>query len=174
MSHKFASWPYKVARRLTPLMLAAGALLLVSASASANAQCRRVHGVYEEHAVAPTSCPSAVGLCIEGEFFGNVKGTFASTATSLQPSGDTPATSVLWFTGDGVIHAQIADKEGDIQFKSSGAFQSASDGNIVDLQYITGGTGELTGITGVIRASGTFNPVTGMGESEYEGMVCLP
>jgi hypothetical protein len=174
MSHTILSWPSKLGRRLTPLMLAAGAALLVSSTANADAHCRRVHGVYEEHAVSPQSCPSAVGLCIEGEFFGQIKGPFASTATSLQPSADTPATSVLWFTGDGVIHARIGAKEGDIQFKSSGAFQSTGDGNIVDLQYITGGTGELTGITGVIRASGTFNPATGMGESEYEGMVCLP
>jgi hypothetical protein len=174
MLRNLSPWQYPFARRLTPFLLAAFAVIVFSASASANAQCRRVYGVYEEHAADPNSCPSPVGLCIEGEFFGNIKGNFTSTATSLQPSADTPATSVLWFTGDGVIHAKIDTREGDIQFKSSGAFQSTGDGNIVDLQYITGGTGALTGITGVIRASGTFNPVTGMGESEYEGMVCLP
>jgi hypothetical protein len=173
MSSNRSSLIQKIARRIAPFLLAAGALLLVSASASANAQCRRVHGVYEEHAASPTSCPSPVGLCIEGEFYGNIKGNFASTATALQPNADTPSTSVVWFTGDGVIHAKIDSRQGDIFFKSSGAFQT-TDGNIVDLQFITGGSGDLTGITGVIRASGTFNPVTGMGESEYEGTVCIP
>ena len=76
--------------------------------------------------------------------------------------------------GDGVTHARIGSKQGDIFFKSSGAYQNDGDGNIVDLQYITGGSGDLANISGVIRASGTFNPATGMGESEYEGTVCLP
>lgn len=174
MFHNIFTGQYKLVRRITPFFLAAIAVLLVTASASANAQCRRVRGFYEEHAVDPSSCNSPIGLCIEGEFSGNVKGAFASTATALQPNGDTPTTSVVWFTGDGVIHAKIDSREGDIFFKSSGAFQTTGDGNIVDLQYITGGTGHLAGITGVIRASGTFNPVTGMGESEYEGLVCLP
>jgi hypothetical protein len=174
MSHNNSSLLHKLARRIAPFALAGVALVVFSASASANAQCRLVHGVYEEHAVDPNSCPSPIGLCIEGEFFGNVKGTFASTATALTPSGDTPTTGVVWFTGDGVIHAQIANKSGDIFFKSSGAFQTTGDGNIVDVQYITGGSGELNGISGVIRASGTFNPATGMGESEYEGVVCVP
>ncbi|RIK30889.1 MAG: hypothetical protein DCC55_37170 [Chloroflexi bacterium] len=174
MSHNFFSAQYKLVRRITPFFLAAIAVLLVTASASANGHCRRVRGFYEEHAADPNSCNSPIGLCIEGEFSGNVKGTFASTATALQPNNDTPTTSVVWFTGDGVIHAKIDSREGDIFFKSSGAFQTTGDGNIVDLQYITGGTGGLTGITGVIRASGTFNPITGMGESEYEGLVCIP
>jgi hypothetical protein len=174
MLRNLSPWPYKFARCLTPFLLAAFAVIVFSAAASANGQCRRVHGVYEEHAADPNSCQSPVDLCIEGEFFGNVKGNFASTATSFQPSVDTPTTSVVWFTGDGVIHAKIDSREGDILFKSSGAFQTTGDGNIVDLQYITGGTGELAGISGVIRASGTFNPATGIGESEFEGMVCLP
>jgi hypothetical protein len=174
MSHTLFSGSYKLVRRITPFFLAAMAVLLVTVSASAQAQCRRVRGFYEEHAADPSSCSSPIGLCIEGEFSGNIKGAFASTATSLQPSGDTPVTSVLWFTGDGVINAKIDSREGNIFFKSSGAFQTTGDGNIVDLQYITGGDGALTGISGVIRASGTFNPVTGMGESEYEGIVCVP
>jgi hypothetical protein len=155
-------------------LLAGFALILVSASASADAQCRRVRGFYEEHAEDPTSCPSPVGLCIAGEYSGNIKGIFRATATSLTPTADTPATGVLHFTGDGVINAQIRGKQGDLAFKSAGAFQSNDAGNIVDLQYITGGTDELAGASGVIRASGTFDPVTGMGESEYEGMICMP
>lgn len=174
MFRKGSSWQHKFVRRSTPFFMGALALLLVSTSASAAANCRRVHGFYEEHAADPNSCPSPVGLCIEGEFSGSIKGMFTSTATSLQPSADTPATAVLWFTGDGVTHAKVKGKQGDILFKSAGAFQSTGEGNIVDVQVITGGTGELTGISGVIRASGLFDPVAGMGESEYEGTICLP
>jgi hypothetical protein len=165
--------PSGLARRLTPFLLAGFALLVASASASADAQCRRVRGFYEEHA-DPNNCMSPVGLCIAGEYSGNIKGMFSATATSLTPSADTPATGVLFFTGDGVIHAQVAEKQGDLTFKSAGAFQSTGAGNIVDLQTITGGTGDLAGASGVIRASGVFDPATGMGESEYEGMICLP
>lgn len=178
MFHNNFSWqrraPSGRARRLTPFLLAGFALLLVSASASADAQCRRVRGIYEEHAEDPSTCPSPIGLCIAGEFSGNIKGMFRSTATSLTPTGDTPLTGVLLFTGDGVINAQVADKQGDLTFKSAGAFQSTGAGNIVDLQTITGGTGDLAGASGVIRASGVFDPATGTGESEYEGMICLP
>jgi hypothetical protein len=165
---------YPLACRIAAFLLVGITLLLAGALASADAQCHRVRGFYEEHAAAPGSCPSPVGLCIEGEFSGAIKGLFTSTATALQPSADTPTTAVVWFTGDGVTHAQVKGKQGNILFKSAGAFQTTGDGNIVDLQTIPGGTGELTGITGVIRASGTFNPATGRGESEYEGTVCLP
>lgn len=163
----------KLSIRFAPFALAATALIVFAASANAQGNCRRVHGHYEEHAVAPT-CGSPVNLCIEGQFFGNLKGAFASTATALQPTGDFTTTQVVWFSGDGVIHAQMGGKQGDINFKSAGAFQTTGDGNIVDLQYITGGTGDFSGISGVIRASGTFDPVAGAGASDYEGMVCLP
>jgi hypothetical protein len=162
-----------LARRIIPFFLAGFALLLVSSAANAEAICQRVYGIYEEHAVAPNNCSSPISLCIEGEFAGVIKGTFRSTATSLTPTADTPTTGVVTFTGDGVTNAQVRSKQGELFFKSAGAFQSAGDGNIVDVQFITGGTGELTGASGVIRASGLFDPATGMGESEYEGMLCL-
>jgi hypothetical protein len=165
---------YKLAGCRLAFLLAGITLFLSRPLASAEAQCHRVRGFYEEHAAAAASCPSPVGLCIEGEFAGTIKGRFTSTATALQSSTDTPTTAVVWFTGDGVIHARVNGKRGDILFKSAGAYQTTGDGNIVDLQSITAGTGELIGMTGVIRASGTFNPATGQGESEYEGTVCLP
>jgi hypothetical protein len=73
-----------------------------------------------------------------------------------------------------MIHARFDGKEGDLIIKNAGAFQITGTGHIVDLQYITEGTGQLSGATGVIRASGTFNSATGMGESDYEGEICLP
>jgi hypothetical protein len=45
-------------------------------------------------------------------------------------------------------------------------------GSIVDLQTIVGGTGQLAGATGELRAHGVFSTANG-GESEHEGTVCL-
>jgi hypothetical protein len=153
--------------------LAAAIACLGANNLSADTQCRRVNGHYAEHAAAPTSCSSSVSLCIEGEFSGGIRGAFAVTATSLTATADTPTTAVAHFTGDGVIHARVDNKHGDIFFKSAGAFHTAGRGEIVDLQVITGGTGPFTGASGALRASGTFDPVAGSGESEYTGSVCL-
>ncbi|MFN8441720.1 MAG: hypothetical protein U0175_13155 [Caldilineaceae bacterium] len=172
MFHKLST--SALSKRLAPFAIAGAALVLITASASADARCRNVHGFYEEHAADPTSCPSPVGLCIAGEYSGSIKGLFTSTATTLTTTIDTPLTTVVDFTGDSVIHAKIGNKQGDLMVKNAGVYQTTGDGNILDLQYITSGTGQLVGASGVIRASGMFNPATGMGESEYEGMVCLP
>ena len=161
------------ARRSAPFVCASMVVLLAATGVGAQEQCRQVNGHYVERAVAPR-CPSPVELCIEGEFSGGVRGAFAVTATALTPTADTPTTAVVHFTGDGVIHARIGAREGDLFFKSAGAFHTVGTGEIVDLQVITGGTGALTGASGALHASGTFDPATGSGESEYTGTVCLP
>ncbi len=73
-----------------------------------------------------------------------------------------------------MIEAKVRGARGNLLIKNAGVFQSTGDGNIVDLQVVTGGTGDLTGATGAIRASGLFSPTTGSGSSEYEGKICLP
>lgn len=157
--------------RLSAFALAAMALLTASSGVSANGQCKKVNGRYNEHIVPPPECTSPFGLCVAGEYRGDIRGDFFGSVVSLTP---TAVGEVLLFTTDSTIHAHIDGKEGDLIIKNAGAFQTAGAGNIVDLQYIVGGTGELTGASGAIRASGTFDSATGMGESEYEGMVCLP
>jgi len=156
------------------LLLAGVSLGLTATGVNAEDKCRPVNGHYAERAVAPSSCASPVGLCIEGEFSGGVRGAFAVTATSFTGTADTPTTAVVHFTGDGVIHARIGSRQGDLFFKSAGAFHTVGTGEIVDLQFVTGGTGALAGASGALRASGTFDPVAGSGESEYMGTICLP
>lgn len=51
---------------------------------------------------------------------------------------------------------------------------SIGEGEILDLQTIVGGTGELASASGIIRADGLFDSATGSGESEYVGNICLP
>lgn len=163
----------KFSARLSAFALAGMALLVTNASVSANPQCRKVEGRYAEQATTE-NCMSPVGLCIAGEYQGDVSGNFFGTATALIPSADTGTTAVVFFTSDSVIHARINNKQGDLIIKNAGAFQTAGAGNIVDVQYITGGTGDFSGVTGVIRASGTFDSATGMGQSKYEGEICRP
>jgi hypothetical protein len=56
--------------------------------------------------------------------------------------------------------------------KNAGGFPSTNGGPIVDLPTTIGGTGELAGATGALRAEGTFSAATG-GRSRYEGVSCL-
>ncbi len=133
-----------------------------------------VVGHYAEHAVQ-AGCTSPVGLCIAGEYAGMIKGAFEGTALTFTPvMVDMQPTGVALFTSDSVIHARIHGKEGDLKIRNAGAYYAQGSGDIVDLQQIVGGTGELAGASGALRASGTFDPATGMGESEYMGNVCLP
>ena len=162
------------ARGLAAFMLVGTAFFPAATHVGAHTRCRDVNGHYAEHSVAPGSCPSPVGLCIEGEFSGAIRGEFVSTATSFTPTADTPLTAVVPFTGDGIIHARIDERRGDLFFKSAGAFHTVDRGEIVDLQFITGGTGAFGGASGALRAGGTFDPIAGSGQSEYSGMVCVP
>ncbi len=162
----------RLVKRAAPLALAALAFALTAANANA-ASCQTVAGHYVEHAVVE-ECSSPVGLCIAGEYSGVIKGSFEGTATSLVPTADTPATGVLLFTSDSTIHARIGSTEGDLLVKNAGVFRTTGNGEILDLQIITGGTGGFAGATGALRASGLFDAATGLGESEYIGSVCLP
>jgi len=161
----------KFSSRLTAFAAAMAVFLLISSSVSAAGQCKEVHGHYVEHAVS-ANCTSPVGLCIEGEYSGMVRGAFSGAATALIPTADTPTTGVVLFTSNSVIHASVGLKSGDLLIKNAGAFHTVGAGEIVDLQLITGGTGDFTGASGAIRASGVF--VNGSGQSDYDGMICLP
>lgn len=167
-----------IIRRLTGGAVAGLVLLVAGSGADAANPCFNVKGHYDEHAVAE-NCASPVGLCIALTYSGGVKGDAFGTATSLLTTIDTgtpddPGTGVLGFTSDTVAHVTVRGRSGDLIIKNAGVFQPTGNGDIVDLQTITGGTGELAGATGAIRASGTFSPVTFSGSSDYEGQICLP
>lgn len=166
----------RLAKYVSTFGVAAAALLIGTASVSAQANCREIQGRYHEQAVAPADCTtSPVGLCITANYTnGPLHGTFTGSVNSLIQSSDTPTTTVLFFTTSTVIHAQIGHKQGDIFVKNNGAFQTAAPGAIMDIQYITGGNGGFVGASGVIQAFGKFDGATGMGDSEYVGTICLP
>ena len=155
---------------LFAVSLAAAALLSAPAgSAAAAAKCKNVRG----HVTSQTlteNCPSPIGLCASGQFYGAIRGELLLVATSLTPTQDTPVTGVYMYTADDVIKT----KEGDIYTKDAGALNLApgSTGDDVSIVTITGGTGTYSGATGRLRVSGTFSDAGG--EFSYEGELCTP
>lgn len=160
--------------RFTRAALACGgavtAMLVLASGSHAAALCTTVEGRYAEHDASGPGCTSPVGLCIAGEYRGDVRGAFSGEATALLPTADTPATGVVLFISDSRIDARIGGRTGTLLIKNAGAFRTVADGSIVDVQTIVGGTGDFAGASGAIRAAGTFT--AGAGTSTYTGTVC--
>lgn len=148
-----------------------GALTLTAGQSAAGERCIEVRGSYVEHAVSGPDCASPVGLCIAGTYRGDIDASFSGAASSIVTTADTPATSVSLFTSDSTITGRVKQWRGSLIVKNAGSFAGAGDGSIVDLQTVVGGTGQLSGATGSIRASGTFTFPDG-GRSQYVGTVC--
>ena len=161
------------------LRIAAAALFAVSITAvifsapagraSAAAKCKNVRG-HVTSRTATENCPSPIGLCAAGQFYGAIRGELFLVATSLTPTQDTPATGVYMYTADDVIKT----KEGDIYTKDAGALNltPGGSGDDISIVTITGGTGDYAGATGRLRAYGTFSDEGG--EFSYEGEICTP
>jgi hypothetical protein len=143
-------------------------------SAVEASECKEVQGHQEETLVTGATCTSPVGLCTVAQMFGAVQGEAQFTASAIISSADTPTTGVVFVVGDTVIEdATVAGRRGTLTVKNAAAFRTVEDGDLVDLQTITGGTGDFVGTTGSLRISGNFIAATG-GRSTYEGVVCLP
>jgi len=147
------------------------ALTLSAGQSAAGERCTQVSGSYVEHAVSGPDCHSPVGLCIAGTYRGDIDATFTGAASSIVTTADTPTTAVALFTSDSTITGRIKGWRGSLTIKTAGSFAATGDGSIVDLQTIVGGTGQLSGATGFIRASGTFTVADG-GRSQYVGTMC--
>jgi hypothetical protein len=150
----------------------AAAIILASGQANAAGQCIPVAGTFTINPVAPADCPSPVGICGKGNFSGALRGDYFSPFTSIVPTADTPATSVVLFTADSTLHARLGSLAGDIVFIEGGAFHVAGDGEFSELFSITSGTGAFAGATGQVYGNGTA--VNGAGNGAYFGKVCLP
>jgi hypothetical protein len=150
-----------------------GAGVLVAGSPSvAHPRTIELRGSYTEHAVIGAGCQSPVGLSVAGQYRGTLRGAFHGVASSISPTPDTPTTTVAAFTADSDIIASVNGLHGTLTIKNAGVFSSQDGGPIVDVQTIIGGTGDFSGASGFVRASGTFSFVNG-GRSEYVGSVSL-
>jgi len=159
------------AAALSLLAVSAGAAALSSAHA---AECKRVQGHLEESLLPPPTCISPVDLCTIAQMFGALKGEAQFTASAIIVSADTPITDVVFVTGDStVVDAQLGGKRGTLTIKNAAAFRTTGDGDLVDVQTITGGTDDFAGATGSLRIRGNFLADTG-GTSSFEGVVCVP
>jgi hypothetical protein len=171
MSRHVARHPNTPAAFKIRFALAAALAMLTASEAATAARCRPINGHFTEQAFIE-GCQSPVGLCLAGTLSGAVTGTFVTTGTESIPTGDTPATGVVHFTADTVVHARLGKLAGDIAIKNAGVNRIQATGEIIDLQTIVGGTGNFIGASGSIQTFGTF--VEGVGRSEYSGTVCLP
>jgi hypothetical protein len=145
---------------------AALALLVLDGRAAAAPRAKPVIGHLTSRQVTGPACASPIGLCTAGRLTGGDQGAFEFAAARVAPS-DVPG--VLLYTGRLVVHT----REGDLACTDAGAFNTAGDGEVVDLCEVTGGTGQLSGATGYLRVFGTFTPAAG-GDSDYRGVLRLP
>ena len=67
----------------------------------------------------------------------------------------------------------LGRQRGQLVFKEAGAFHVEGAGEFGELYSVVSGTGDFVGATGVLKAVGTFNAVTG-GDIVYQGQICVP
>lgn len=168
-------WHTKLAKRITTkFVLAASALLLGSASVSADAACRTVNGHFNIIPVTAPDCLSPVGVCGRGTFKGGIQGDYFSPFTSIVPSIDTPATNVVLYTADiNITGAQVGEWTGDLLLKEAGAYHLSGNSEFAALFSVAGGTGSFANANGVLSSNGTADGVT-TGAGVFSGQICVP
>ena len=160
------------------ILLVSALVFIASAAASLStaahaAECKVVQGHLNETLVTGPTCTSPVGLCTVARMFGALQGEAQFTASAIMQSADTPTTSVVFVIGDTVIvDAKLAGHRGTLTVKNAAAFRTTGNGDLADVQTVTGGTEDFAGATGSLRISGNFVETTG--SSAYKGVVCLP
>lgn len=104
-------------------------------------------------------------LSTRSAWAGALDGASRFTLISLEDT-ETPGSRLSRFRGDLVL----STPRGDLIGQDDGLWDLAT-GNYVDVYRVTSGTGEFAGATAVIVLSGTLDPTSGQGTSEYRGVV---
>lgn len=102
-------------------------------------------------------------ICTAGTLTGDLAGTFDFTMLTMNPLG--PPNMVV-YTGIMTYHTA----KGDISGPDVG-YWNLSTGEFIDTTDVTSGTEDLEGATGKVVIQGDFDPVTGVGNSRYHGVV---
>lgn len=134
--------------------------LLIPVSAH-GAVCTTVSGKVEEAAVTPLPAMTTFG-----NLSGSLGGTYSFVLTNALAAQDP---YVMLFVG----FSTIAARKGNLYLTDAGALDTASS-TVVDLLTVSGGDRDYAGASGQIVFTGTFDPVTGVGEFKYQGQVCVP
>jgi hypothetical protein len=128
-------------------------------------------GGHREARVAGTLATDVVpcsSLCTESDWDGPLDGTSSFTLISLEDLA-IPNANISKFHGDLVL----STARGDMIGQDTGIW-NLDTGAYVDVYTVTSGTGEYEGATAVIILSGTLDPVSGHGDSQYHGLVSTP
>lgn len=157
--------------RWTAGLMIVGTVLLALAVASSGAvaatTCKKAKGKFVLQPVSGPACESPVGICATGSYSGDIAGTNTFTGSSLVATVDTTTTGVVLLTGDNVIETA----GGTLRTKDAIVLRTTGAGDFAEVDTIVAGTGAWAGVTGVIRAQGTFTLADG-GAGEYIGEVC--
>jgi hypothetical protein len=165
MFNKYSThWTRFAVKAMVPSIL----LVLIATQVLAASSCKKVKGKFTLQAFAGSECTSAVGICANGTFSGDLAGTSVFIGSSLLPTIDTPATAVVFLTGD----TTFTTNSGTFLTKDAISLNTTGKGEFAELDTIVGGTGAWAGSTGRFTATGTF--IDGSGEGAYSGEVCVP
>lgn len=104
-------------------------------------------------------------LCTESDWTGPLDGTSRFALITLEDVG-VPGANLSTFHGDLVL----STPRGDLIGQDRGLWDLDT-GAYVDVYTVTSGTGDYAGATGVIVLSGTLDPATGHGDSQYRGVI---
>jgi hypothetical protein len=131
------------------------ALVIVSGVATASSNCKKVNG---KLILNPDTT---------GSYSGDLRGNSEFTATGFTPLTTVPDTAVL--TGNNLIHTD----DGDLMTQDAIVLRTTGAGEFAEVDTVVGGTGDWSGATGVIQATGKFTFAAG-GTGEYSGKICTP
>jgi hypothetical protein len=99
---------------------------------------------------------------------GQLKGDVFFSATEYLMSGDTPATGVVFVTGDAVFTTRC----GTLLAKDAISRAINGNGEYAEVDTVVGGTGCYAGATGRLVAAGSATAEGASGS--YDGEICLP
>jgi hypothetical protein len=143
-------------------------LILIATQALAAPLCKKVNGKFTLQAFPAPECTSAVSICANGDFSGDLAGHSVFIGSSLIQSVDTPTTGVVFLTGD----ATLTTDNGVVLTKDAISLSTTGHGEFGEVISIIGGTGRWAGSLGKVTATGTF--LNGSGAGTYNGEVCAP
>lgn len=152
------------------LAFALALVALAAAPLAAAPHCQKVHSHIFIEPSQNTECSSPIELCATATVVGSLRATTDFVGLSIRQveDPDPPTVPVVLLLGDNVFHTD----RGDFFTKDSVVLSTVGAGEFAEVDLILGGTGDYTGATGALTATGTFT--NGFGEGILQGEICVP